>query len=167
MKNIILLISIAFFIIGCKPTNKNSTKKTTSEKNLVIANEDAIKVLTEFYTEFYGKEYRKENNIENYVSSRILNKIDSLQSEDIPILNYDPFIQGQDWDENTLLKSLEIKPLQNKNEYRVSLLLFKGEQNRQNIDLWLQKNNSGKLLIYSILNDEFLNFKTNSLKKEN
>lgn len=83
----------------------------------------------------------------------------SLTMDDNLILDYDPFIYGQDWDENVLIKSLEIKPLKNKNEYRVSFFRFeKNDEKRTNIDLLLKNNSEGKPLIYSILNDEYLNF---------
>ena len=170
LKNIIIL----FLFTSCKQSSqnvKNNEIKETEVNSKSTNNDENIKFIKEFYTEFYGK-YRDRKGIENYVSSRILNKMEDLTKDGNLILDYDPFIKGQDWDTNSLIKSLEITPLKNKNEYRVSFLLIdKNNEERRNIDLLLDEDNNGKLLIYSILNDDYLNFKTqvineNSVRKE-
>lgn len=147
-------------LINCKQTNQSiiSSDDQINSLNPAITDNvnEGIEFLKEFYTKYYG-EYRDRKGLENYVSSRILNRMDSLSSEENLTLDYDPFIQGQDWDTNVLMKSLRINPLKNKNEYRVSFLLFE-ERDTTNIELLLKKNEKGKLLIYSILNDEYLNF---------
>lgn len=147
-------------LINCKQTNQSiiSSDDQINSLNSTITDNvnEGIEFLKEFYTKYYG-EYRDRKDIENYVSDRILKRMDSLTNEDNLILDYDPFIQGQDWDTNMLIKSLSIIPLKNKDEYRVSFLLFE-ERDTTNIDVLLKKNEKGKLLIYSILNDEHLSF---------
>lgn len=157
----IKIILLLCLLVNCKHNNPNDTKASSTQLNSVISiNKEEVGFLTKFYTKYYG-EYRDRKGIENYVSHRILNRIDSLTTGDNLILDYDPFIKGQDWDVNVLVNSLKIEPLKNKNEYRVSFLLFGNkEEQRTNIDLLLNVNNKGKLLIYSILNDEYLNFRT-------
>ncbi|ADV51245.1 DUF3828 domain-containing protein [Cellulophaga sp. E16_2] len=165
MKYFNLYITLLVMLISCKEENQNtgSTKNTTTQIDSVITNNKlGVDFLTEFYKKYYG-EYRVREGIEEYVSPRILKRMDSLTIEDNLILDYNPFIYGQDWDENVLMKSIEIKPLKNKNEYRVSFFKFENnDEERTNIDFLLKNNREGKLLIYSILNDEYLNFKKNA-----
>jgi hypothetical protein len=165
MKYFNLYIPLLLLLISCKEANKNtdSIQNSTAQIDSVITNnKDGVVFLTEFYKNYYGA-YRDREGIEEYVSSRILKRMDSLTIEDNLILDYNPFIYGQDWDENVLMKSIEIKPLKNKNEYRVSFLKFmNNDEERTNIDFLLKNNREGKLLIYSILNDEYLNFKKNT-----
>ncbi|KGK30888.1 hypothetical protein EL45_08240 [Cellulophaga sp. E6(2014)] len=164
MKYFNLYIPLLLLLISCKEANKNtdSIQNSTAQIDSVITNnKDGVVILTEFYKKYYG-EYRDREGIEEYVSSRILKRMDSLTIEDNLMLDYDPFIYGQDWDENILMKSIEIKPLKNRDEYRVSFFRFaNSDEKRTNIDLLLKNNSDGKLLIYSILNDEYLNFKNN------
>lgn len=153
---------LALLLISCKETNHNTDgiQNTNTQLNSVsnFNNNDGVAFLTEFYAKYYG-ENRDKKGIEKYVSNRILKRMDSLTMEDNLILDYDPFISGQDWDENVLKKSLEIIPLKNKNEYRVSFFRFnKDDEERTKIDLLLKNNSEDKLLIYSILNNEYLNF---------
>lgn len=157
---------LCFIIINCKQTNQSviGIQKNVAQLNSVLdtthhSKEGAI-FLREFYQKYYGK-HGKVKGMENYVSYRVLNKIDSLTAGDNLILDYDPFIQGQDWDINVLMKTLEIKALKNVDEYRVSFHLFdKENEGKDHIDLLLKKNEKGNLMIYSILNDEYFNFKT-------
>lgn len=166
MKQILLAIAILGLLISCKRSNHsiNSPEIQINPQNSLITDnvKEGIEFLKEFYTKYYG-EYRDRKGIENYVSNRVLKRMDSLTNEDNLILDYDPFIQGQDWDTNIFLRTLSIIPLKNKDEYRVSFLLFE-KRDTTNIDILLKKNENGKLMIYSILNDENLNF---SFKEKN
>jgi hypothetical protein len=158
------IIILLCLLNGCKHSNQTIYSTDSSQLNSIAykENEEGIEFLKEFYTKYYG-EYSDRKGIENYVSVRVLSRMDSLTKADNLILDYDPFIQGQDWDANVLLKSLSIIPLKNKDEFRVSFLLFE-ERDTTNIDIQLNKNKKGKLLIYTILNDKYLNFLD---KKEN
>jgi hypothetical protein len=176
MKYFSLYVTIVVLFINCKKVEHNTgiAQKSNTQIDSVIKNskKDGVAFLTEFYTKYYGENKSREN-IANYVSNRILNRMDSLTIADNLILDYDPFIYGQDWDEKVLIKSLKIKPLKNDNQYSVSFFKFdKNDKERTNIDILLQDNEKGKLLIYSILSDEYLNFKTtrvdnNSTKTDN
>lgn len=163
-KRFVFLFIILIFI-SCKSDFKTANKNTTLDNDsLAISNDDttkAIKTLKEFYILFYGSDKPANENLKSrYLSTRVLKRIDSLTSDgENLILDYDPFIQGQDFDAPTIKKTLEISPLKNENEYRVSFLLFRRkDEKRTNIDLLLKKDGKGDFLIYSILNDEYLNF---------
>lgn len=164
------LYIVLLLFIGCKQNGQSRHSNETSivQTNSVIANDnkEGVKFLTDFYTKYYG-EYGNRKGIENFVSSRILNRMDSLSSDDNLILDYNPFIKGQDYDNKTLIQTLQVKPLKNPNEYRVSFLLFnRKDTNKTYVDLLLEKNKHGKFLISSILNDEYLNFKNENAKKQ-
>ncbi|WP_294321918.1 DUF3828 domain-containing protein [uncultured Chryseobacterium sp.] len=161
MKRISFLI-ISFFFIYCKQETKNPHLVVNMvQKN--IHSEEAIKMLKDFYLNFYSSDepLDKKKSMKDFVSSRVLKRIDSLtKNPENLIIDYDPFIKGQDYNGESIKKSLEIKPLKNDDEYRISFLQF-GEKDeaRTNIDVLVKKDDSGKLLIYSIINDHHLNFK--------
>lgn len=161
MKRSILII-ILFFFISCKQNAQTPDEKINSTDILEKDNDLDRKILClkEFYSSVYGSDDNKEYLKEKYVSKRVLKRIDSLTGGENLILDYDPFIQGQDYNSTSIKKTLKIVPLNNTNNFRVSFLLFgnKDEQ-RTNIDVALQKNEKGNYLINSILNDEYLNFK--------
>ncbi|WP_157844497.1 DUF3828 domain-containing protein [Chryseobacterium sp. Leaf394] len=149
------------FLIGCrqeaKATHTLSTQDSLQVKN---SSKEAISTLKEFYFSMYGNDADNEDLKKKYVSERVLKRIESLTSNpENLILDYDPFIKGQDYDANIIRKTLEIKPLNKRNEYRASFLLFGGtDEKRTNVDLLLKQNQEGDFLIDAILNDDHLNF---------
>ncbi len=162
MRTIIFLFLFVSITISCKQ-EPESVKSNTIDTLKINNSEKAIQALTEFYVLFYGsdKPLNDKNKMKNYVSERILKKIDSLTSnEKNLILDYDPFIKGQDYDGDVIKKTLKIEPLKNENEYRISFLLFDDKnEKRTYVDVLLKKDKNKNFLIYSILNDEYLNFK--------
>lgn len=138
-----------------KETNKISTSPDTLNSTKVIS------TLKEFYNKAYGSEFPPKDNDfkKKYISKRLLNRIDSLTSDGSNlILDYDPFIRGQDYNYTILNKSLLIK--KDKNDiYDVSFLLFgnKGEKRTQ-LKYKIVKNKVGEFQIDAILNDNFLSF---------
>lgn len=165
MKYLSFCITILVLLYSCKEfqhQTDNTQKAITqidSATNITNNNQDGVAFLTEFYKKYYG-EFRDKKGIKNYISYRVLSRIDSLTKCDNLILDYDPFISGQDWDEKVLKESLEIKALESSNTFRVSFFKFnKNNEERTNIDIMLEKSVQGKFLISSILDDEHLNFK--------
>ncbi len=162
MRTIIFLFLFVSITISCKQ-EPESVKSNTIDTLKINNSEKAIQALTEFYVLFYGsdKPLNDKNKMKNYVSERILKKIDSLTSnEKNLILDYDPFIKGQDYDGDVIKKTLKIEPLKNENEYRISFLLFDDKnEKRTYVDVLLKKDKNKNFLIYSILNDEYLSFK--------
>ncbi|MFL9833580.1 DUF3828 domain-containing protein [Chryseobacterium terrae] len=164
---------LLIIIFSCK--KKSQTFVDSKDKITVTDHRDsekkAIHIIKDFYFSEYGSDMppKDESIKKKYLSDRILNRIRELTSDgENLVLDYDPFIKGQDYDSETLKKTLEIKPLNKKNEYRVSFLLFgeKGE-GKTNIDLLLSESN-GVLKIDAILNDEHLNFQNdNTIKQVN
>lgn len=163
MKKIFLYIIVLWLGVNCRqPPQSQNDKNNSVDLQKYICRNKQIETIREFYLTFYGS----ESDITNYqlrskyISERILNRIDSLSVESNLVLDYDPFIQGQDWDIEEFVKTLEIKPLKKENEFRVSFYLFDKELGGLTyVDLLLKKKSQGGYLIYSILNDDYLNFK--------
>ncbi|MPS72950.1 MAG: DUF3828 domain-containing protein [Chryseobacterium sp.] len=169
MKKTILII-ILFFFMGCKQNAQTPNEKVNTEDKLKKDNDIDRKILSlkEFYYSVYGSDDNREYLKKRYVSERVLKRIDSLTSDgDNLILDYDPFIQGQDYNSASIKRTLKIISLNNKDKFRVSFLLFGNkDEKRTNIDVALQKNEKENYLINSILNDEYLNFKDDFSKTE-
>jgi hypothetical protein len=171
MKKILLLFFLMLIFTNCK--DSSHTVQNILVSNVTNSNIDTIqgiKTLKEFYLKFYGSDtiFDDKNLKRKFVSERIIKRIDSLSDEEDLILDYDPFIQGQDYFGHIIRKTLEIKPLKNKDEYRVSFLLF-GEKNEKRtcVDFLLKKVEKENFLIYSILNDEYLNFNNDNIGLNN
>lgn len=125
---VLKIVVLLFLFTSCKQTNqKIDNKNILTELNSNFNEEESVKFLKEFYLTFYGVDEIKKNRkelLKDYVSSRILKKMDSLSQEDNLVIDYDPFIQGQDYNSESIKKTLEIKPLLNQNEYRVSFFVI-------------------------------------------
>ena len=162
MKRTFFLLSI-IILISCKQETKtvptSETKKVAKKDN----REEVVKMLKDFYLNFYSADEPLDKNkqMKDFVSDRVLKRIDSLSSDpENLVLDYDPFIKGQDYSGEVIKRSLKIEPLKNDDEYRVSFLQFgEKDEERTNIDLLVRKNDAGKFLIDGIVNDDHLNFK--------
>ena len=160
MKKIAFIFLISF-MIGCNQSTKTSDNPQTNDGLQMKNNsEKAIATLKEFYFSVYGNDENNDGLKKKYLSERVLKRIDSLtsDSEDLS-LDYDPFINGQDYDGQSIKKTLKIEPLNHRNEYRVSFLQFgqKGEK-RTTIDFLLKETKNGDFLIDGLLKDNYLKF---------
>jgi len=152
MKRIIItFILIAF--ISCrdkKNANNVATEPTPTDTEVAIA------TLKAFYSSVYnGSLDNREVLFKQYVSKQLLEKIDELSAD--MTLDYDPFIDGQDFFADVLNSTLKITPLENKNEYRCCFLLFGNTYEKETcVDYLLEKDKDGHFVISKILNDDIL-----------
>ena len=118
--------------------------------------EVAIATLKAFYSSVYnGSLDNREVLFKQYVSKQLLEKIDELSAD--MTLDYDPFINGQDFFADVLNSTLKITPLENKNEYRCCFLLFGNTYEKETcVDYLLEKDKEGHFVISKILNDDIL-----------
>jgi hypothetical protein len=94
---------------------------------------------------------RKQNL---FLSNELIKKIDSLNSDpDNIILDYDPFIQGQDYDGKSIQNSFKVE-FKN-NSFYVSFIAF--ENSNYTVIYDLIKDEKNDIKINNILNDS--NFK--------
>ena len=152
MKRIIIIFILMAFI-SCrdkKNANNVATEPTPTDTEVAIA------TLKAFYSSVYnGSLDNREVLFKQYVSKQLLEKIDELSAD--MTLDYDPFIDGQDFFADVLNSTLKITPLENKNEYRCCFLLF-GDTNEKEtcVDYLLEKDKDGYFVISKILNDDIL-----------
>ena len=118
--------------------------------------EVAIATLKAFYSSAYNDSvHSRKVFFKQYVSKQLLEKIDELSAD--MTLDYDPFIDGQDFFADVLNSTLKITPLENKNKYRCCFLLFGDTDEKETcIDLLLEKDKDGHFVISKILNDDIL-----------
>ena len=136
-----------------------SCRDKKNANNVVAESTDtevAIATLKAFYSSVYnGSLDNREVLFKQYVSKQLLEKIDELSAD--MTLDYDPFIDGQDFFADVLNSTLKITPLENKNEYRCCFLLFGDTDEKETcIDLLLEKDKDGHFVISKILNDDIL-----------
>ncbi|WP_409416332.1 DUF3828 domain-containing protein [Flavobacterium sp. PS2] len=158
-KIIILFLCFA----ACKKHTPSINESIKNRDTLIIdSNDFGANMLKDFYYSCYLDDgvINDKDLKRKFVSTTILERIDSLRNGENLILDYDPFIKGQDYSHNAIKNTLEIKPLKNKNEFRVSFFLFDDENEKKiNVDFLLEKNEKGDFVIASILNDKYLNIK--------
>ena len=136
-----------------------SCRDKKNANNVVAESTDtevAIATLKAFYSSVYnGSLDNQEVLFKQYVSKQLLEKIDELSAD--MTLDYDPFINGQDFFADVLNSTLKITPLQNKNEYRCCFLLFGNTYEKETcVDYLLEKDKDGHFVISKILNDDIL-----------
>ena len=152
MKRIIIIFILIAFI-SCrdkKNANNIATEPTPTDTEVAIA------TLKAFYSSVYnGSLDNREVLFKQYVSKQLLEKIDELSAD--MTLDYDPFIDGQDFFADVLNSTLKITPLENKNEYRCCFLLFGNTYEKETcVDFLLEKDKDGHFVISKILNDDIL-----------
>ena len=152
MKRIIIIFILIAFI-SCrdkKNANNIATEPTPTDTEVAIA------TLKAFYSSAYNDSVHSRKVLfKQYVSKQLLEKIDELSAD--MTLDYDPFINGQDFFADVLNSTLKITPLENKNEYRCCFLLFGNTYQKETcVEFLLEKDKDGHFVISKILNDDIL-----------
>ncbi|WP_082498267.1 DUF3828 domain-containing protein [Chryseobacterium sp. Leaf180] len=159
-KNTVFIFLICLLLSACKKETKtNGIAQVNDSLQIKNNSEKAIATIKDFYFSVYGNDENNADQKKKYLSERVIKRIDSLTSDsENLILDYDPFINGQDYDGKTIKKTLQIEPL-NDNEYRVSFFQF-GQKNekRTTIDFLLKEISDGNFLIDGLLSNNYLNF---------
>ena len=150
MKRIIIIFILIAFISCRDKKNANNVAAESTDTEVAIA------TLKAFYSSVYnGSLDNREVLFKQYVSKQLLEKIDELSAD--MTLDYDPFIDGQDFFADVLNSTLKITPLENKNEYRCCFLLFGDTDEKETcVDYLLEKDKDGHFVISKILNDDIL-----------
>ena len=150
MKRIIIIFILMAFISCRDKKNANNAAAESTDTEVAIA------TLKAFYSSVYnGSLDNREVLFKQYVSKQLLEKIDELSVD--MTLDYDPFINGQDFFADVLNSTLKITPLENKNEYRCCFLLFGDTDEKETcVDFLLEKDKDGHFVISKILNDDIL-----------
>ena len=160
MKRIIIIFIFMAFISCRDKKNANNVVAESTDTEVAIA------TLKAFYSSVYnGSLDNREVLFKQYVSKQLLEKIDELSAD--MTLDYDPFIDGQDFFADVLNSTLKITPLENKNEYRCCFLLFGNTDEKETcVDYLLEKDKDGHFVISKILNDDILAGKSNVMPSD-
>jgi len=150
MKRIIIIFILMAFISCRDKKNANNAAAESTDTEVAIA------TLKAFYSSAYNDSVHSRKVLfKQYVSKQLLEKIDELSAD--MTLDYDPFIDGQDFFADVLNSTLKITPLENKNEYRCCFLLFGNTYEKETcVDYLLEKDKDGHFVISKILNDDIL-----------
>ena len=150
MKRIIIIFILMAFISCRDKKNANNAAAESTDTEVAIA------TLKAFYSSAYNDSVHSRKVLfKQYVSKQLLEKIDELSAD--MTLDYDPFIDGQDFFADVLNRTLKITPLENKNEYRCCFLLFGNTYEKETcVDYLLEKDKDGHFVISKILNDDIL-----------
>ena len=150
MKRIIIIFILMAFISCRDKKNANNAAAESTDTEVAIA------TLKAFYSSAYNDSVHSRKVLfKQYVSKQLLEKIDELSAD--MTLDYDPFIDGQDFFADVLNSTLKITPLENKNEFRCCFLLFGDTYEKETcVDYLLEKDKDGHFVISKILNDDIL-----------
>ena len=160
MKRIIIIFIFMAFISCRDKKNANNVVAESTDTEVAIA------TLKAFYSSAYNDSVHSRKVLfKQYVSKQLLEKIDELSAD--MTLDYDPFIDGQDFFADVLNSTLKITPLENKNEYRCCFLLFGNTDEKETcVDYLLEKDKDGHFVISKILNDDILAAKSNVMPSD-
>ncbi|QCE43431.1 DUF5991 domain-containing protein [Psychroserpens sp. NJDZ02] len=148
-----------------KEENTHQSKEYSQDKSINYDKKqnvnEAVNKIKEFYLSCYGYEGERkdEDNLwKKFTTNRFYQKTKELNSEDNYVLDYDPFIYGQDYYREVIRKTLKIKVIPNKkNEFEVSLNHFELENEKPTkVILYLVKEGD-TYLIDAINSDKLLN----------
>jgi len=164
-------IVLACVLISCR---ENIHKKESLDNIIHISNDslkttEVKKRIIDFYLSIYKKNIsslEKEKFFKKIITEELNNQIFKLRSSDNLILNYDPFIKSQDYDEEVLKSTLnvELHSLE-RSEYKVSFNLFELDKEKPTVIILYVEDKKGGL-IGGINNDKYLNYSVFKCEKE-
>lgn len=160
MKRLIaLLVVAALVLVGCTSkkaegdetttTAADSTQEVTTQEETTpkVDPEEAKALITKLYTELYVN----DNHIGSDVVLELLgDKLNAKLNEkdgEMPVIDYDPFINAQDWDTKRVMSSLTITEL-SEDLYQVEVEPLKGS--KETIQLTVGYDDKGVLKILDI-----------------
>ncbi|AUC76029.1 DUF5991 domain-containing protein [Olleya sp. Bg11-27] len=150
---------VFFLILSCKKDINNKKALSTNEVVDVIQFSKAEERIKEFYLSYYKNSTTVNDDLlKRFITNRLFEKIQELGNSEDLILDYDPFIQGQDYRYDVIKKTLKIITSLNKeNELKVSFNRFELENEKPTVVLLSLIKKGNIYLIDAINNDELLN----------
>lgn len=162
MKFILKYSSLLFLCtaLSCKKEVSKDSLNTIidiSKESIEISN--TKKSIKNFYETCYTNEIDNHNLFGKFITKRLNSKINELRSSNNVILDYDPFIKGQDFDADIIMKTLKVKLNSlDRNEYKVSFNLFELDNEEPTVVFLHIEEKKGNFLIGAINNDQYLNY---------
>ena len=156
MKRLIALLAVASLVLaGCtskkaegdETTAADSTQEVTTQEETTprVDPEEAKALINKLYTELYVNDKTPED-ISNFLGDKLNAKLNEKDGE-MPVIDYDPFINAQDWDDKSVMSSLAITEL-SEDLYQVEVEPLKGY--KETIQLTVGYDDKGELKILDI-----------------
>lgn len=120
MKRLIALLAVAALVLaGCtskkaegdETTAADSTQEVTTQEETTprVDPEEAKALINKLYTELYVND-KTRDDISNFLGDKLNAKLNEKDGE-MPVIDYDPFINAQDFDAKSVMSSLTITEL--------------------------------------------------------
>ena len=157
MKRLIALLAVvALVLAGCTSKKAeggettaaaDSTQEVTTQEETTprVDPEEAKALINKLYTELYVND-KTRDDISNFLGDKLNAKLNEKDGE-MPVIDYDPFINAQDWDDKSVMSSLAITEL-SEDLYQVEVEPLKGY--KETIQLTVGYDDKGELKILDI-----------------
>ena len=157
MKRLIALLAVvALVLAGCTSKKAegdettaaaDSTQEVTTQEETTprVDPEEAKALINKLYTELYVND-KTRDDISNSLGDKLNAKLNEKDGE-MPVIDYDPFINAQDWDTKRVMSSLTITEL-SEGLYQVEVEPLKGS--KETIQLTVGYDDKGVLKILDI-----------------
>lgn len=156
MKRLIALLAVASLVLaGCtskkaegdETTAADSTQEVTTQEETTpkVDLEEAKALINKLYTELYVND-KTCDEISNSLGDKLNAKLNEKDGE-MPVIDYDPFINAQDFDAKSVMSSLTITEL-SEGLYQVEVEPLKGY--KETIQLTVGYDDKGELKILDI-----------------
>lgn len=156
MKRLIALLAVASLVLaGCtskqaegdETTAADSTQEVTTQEETTprVDPEEAKALINKLYTELYVND-KTCDEISNFLGDKLNAKLNEKDGE-MPVIDYDPFINAQDFDAKSVMSSLTITEL-SEGLYQVEVEPLKGY--KETIQLTVGYDDKGELKILDI-----------------
>lgn len=159
MKRLIALLAVvALVLAGCTSKKAesdettaaaDSTQEVTTQEETTprVDPEEAKALINKLYTELYVNDnYRGSDVVSELLGDKLNAKLNEKDGE-MPVIDYDPFINAQDWDTKRVMSSLTITEL-SEDLYQVEVEPLKGS--KETIQLTVGYDDKGVLKILDI-----------------
>ena len=163
MKRLIALLAVAALVLaGCTSKKAegddttaaaDSTQEVTTQEETTpkVDPEEAKALITKLYTELYpsDNDIKTFDDVSDLLGDKLNAKLNEMDGE-MPVFDYDPFIQAQDLDSKSVMSSLNITEL-SEDLYQVKVEPLKG--NKVTVQLTVGYDDKGELKILDIPSD--------------
>ena len=156
-----LLAVVALVLAGCTSkkaegdettTAADSTQEVSTQEETTprVDPEEAKALINKLYTELYVNDnYRGPDFVSDLLGDKLNAKLNEKDGE-MPVIDYDPFINAQDYDSKSVMSSLTITEL-SEDLYQVEVEPLKGD--KVTIQLTVGYDDKGVLKILDIPSD--------------
>lgn len=159
MKRLIALLAVASLVLaGCtskkaegdETTAADSTQEVTTQEETTpkVDPEEAKALINKLYTELYSNDnsIKSLDDVSDLLGDKLNAKLNEKDGE-MPLIDYDPFINAQDFDAKSVMSSLTITEL-SEGLYQVEVEPLKGY--KETIQLTVGYDDKGELKILDI-----------------